>query len=148
MNCKEVKNNLIFYHYGELDKEQAQAIREHLAVCKTCARDYAKLSTVLNYAQAEAQTEPNPFIWTRIKAKLDKSAEYQPVPGWAKALQPVLLVALVVVGLFLGIQLGKMYTQPASYKTVAYELPDEQSLFISYNELDNTYLITDVDNNN
>ncbi len=141
MDCKQVKNNLIFYHYGELSPQQSEEIKKHLQTCQSCAADYQKLSAVLDYAAAEARSEPNPYIWTRVKARLEQSGEYTPVPAWVRVLQPVLLVALVVVGLFLGIQLGNLYTRPDLSGDLAMEQLENQDLFISLNSLDNSYFI-------
>jgi predicted anti-sigma-YlaC factor YlaD len=140
MTCKEVKKNLIFYHYGEIDKQKAKEIKEHLQNCKSCAAEYQKLQLALNYMDAEAKTQANPFIWTRIKARLEQAEQYQPLPKWVRVLQPVLLVILVVVGLFLGIQLGKLYTIPES-KYVAIAELEEQGLFVSIDQIDSPIIL-------
>jgi mannose/fructose/N-acetylgalactosamine-specific phosphotransferase system component IIC len=65
-----------------------------------------------DFIRDEKQTEPNPFLSTRIMAEVEKSqqTEIRIVPWW----QVVVFVASIVAVVFLGITLGNSYINTIS----------------------------------
>lgn len=64
----------------------------------------------------EKQTEPNPFLSTRVMAEIEKSQkpEVKKVPVW----QAVAVAASIAVVAFLGITIGNSYVDNASPELV------------------------------
>ncbi len=149
MTCKQVRNKLIFYIEKSLPPDEQKAVEEHLQHCAKCAQDYEKLAKALQFIETEKQTEPNPYLWTRIKAKLDApQAEKQPV--FSGLLQPVILTLLVVLGIFLGIKLGNLYVQPnpVSNITMSSKSVDYEDIFFTSNDIEQTYFLFDTEFSN
>ncbi|HOV71151.1 MAG TPA: hypothetical protein PLO31_02980 [Dysgonamonadaceae bacterium] len=79
-----------------------------------------------DFIRDEKQTEPNPFLTTRIMAEVEKmqQTEIKIVPWW----QIVVFVASIVAVVFLGITLGNSYINPIS---------QEITMNINDNEIEN-----------
>jgi mannose/fructose/N-acetylgalactosamine-specific phosphotransferase system component IIC len=79
-----------------------------------------------DFIRDEKQTEPNPFLTTRIMAEVEKmqQTEIKIVPWW----QVVVFVASIVAVVFLGITLGNSYINPIS---------QEITMNINDNEIEN-----------
>ena len=149
MTCKQVRNKLIFYIEKSLPPEEQKAVEEHLQQCAKCAQDYEKLAKALLFIETEKQTSPNPYLWTRIKAKIDApKAGKQPV--FSRILQPVILTLLVAIGIFLGIKLGNLYTQSNTTNTIAQysNSVDYNNIFVTSNDFEQTYYFFDAELSN
>ena len=113
MKCKIVHKRLIFYSNGELNSSENEEISTHLTNCKKCYNLYTELETTLNLINKKKNLSPNPFLYSRIRQKLDniESEKNQSVfnPVFKKVLQPVLLSCLLAIVLFSGIKLGNTY---------------------------------------
>jgi mannose/fructose/N-acetylgalactosamine-specific phosphotransferase system component IIC len=79
-----------------------------------------------DFIRDEKQTEPNPFLTTRIMAEVEKmqQTEMKIVPWW----QIVVFIASIVAVVFLGITLGNSYINPIS---------QEITMNINDNEIEN-----------
>ena len=112
MNCKTVFEKLISYSNGELNDPENEMLKTHLENCRSCNNLYTELETTLNLIEKKKTLEPNPFLYTRIKQRLDaiEHGTDRPVfiPIYKKVFQPVLLSFLLVSGMFLGIKLGNI----------------------------------------
>ena len=65
-------------------------------------------------------TEPDPFFYTRVKARIDNQKESWSVhSGWVRILQPVVLSLLLMVAIYTGIQIGYL---EASVKSESYAM--------------------------
>ena len=112
-NCKKIQRDLIFFFYKELPEVQYQIIEAHLQECKKCNLVFIKLQRTLSIIEIEKQTEVNPFIYTRIQQKIaqieNKQTETELSPIFKRIFQPILVAAVIVVGLLLGIFIGNHY---------------------------------------
>lgn len=112
MNCKTVSEKLISYSNGELSSSENDILKTHLENCGSCYHLYTEIETTLNLIEKRKTLEPNPFLYTRIKQRLDaiESGTDRPVfiPVYRKVLQPVLLSFLLASGVFFGIKLGNI----------------------------------------
>lgn len=113
MKCKTVHKKLIFYINDEFIGSENEEIKNHLKNCEKCCNLHTELKTTLNLIEKKKTVKPNPFLYTRIKQKLNEieSEKRQIVfkPVYKKILQPVLLSFLLAGGLFFGIKLGNTY---------------------------------------
>ncbi len=114
MKCKLVQNKLIFYSNGDLSSSENKEIKTHLQNCENCYALYTELETTLILIENKKTIEPNPFLYSRIKQKLDnleskkEQATFNPV--YKKILQPVILSFLLVIGLYSGVRLGNTFS--------------------------------------
>ncbi|MCD4792421.1 MAG: zf-HC2 domain-containing protein [Bacteroidales bacterium] len=113
MKCKNIHKKLIFFINDELTGSINEEIKIHLKGCKKCNNIYTALETTLNLVGKKKTIKPNPFLYTRIKQKLNeieiekKQAVFNPV--YKRVLQPVFLSLLLAAGIFTGIKLGSSY---------------------------------------
>lgn len=134
MNCKTVSKNLISYSNGELSNSENEIIKTHLKNCESCYNIYTEFEATLNLIEKKKTITPNPFIYTRIKQRLNNiengvgQSGFRPV--YRKVLQPVLLSFLLVSGVFIGIQLGNTYEIPRQEK-----LANQQTTEFYFNDL-------------
>jgi len=113
MECKKVHEKLIFYSYDELNSFENEGIKTHLQNCENCYNLYTELEATINLIKKKKNLEPNPFLYTRIKQKLEviENEKNQPVfsPAFIKVLQPVFLLFLLAISLISGIELGNTF---------------------------------------
>ncbi len=111
MNCKKTQKNLIFYINNELEKELSEKIKKHTDNCKTCSKAYEELKATLSLTEKTERLKPNPFLYTRIKQKLEEQNNKKKIPGFSinKILQPLIMSLLLILGISGGIKIGNMY---------------------------------------
>ena len=118
MKCKIVTEKLIFYLDNEIEEEEREQIKEHLAECNKCNELFNELTSVLEYTKLKEIPEVNPFLYTRIKQKLenykDDKAEILLSFIHRLQLQPIILSFLLIFGLAGGIKLGNLYDANSS----------------------------------
>lgn len=112
MNCKTVSEKLISYSNRELSVSENELLKTHLENCGSCQTLYAELEATLNLIEKRKSVKPNPFLYTRIKQRLE-ATEHRTnhpvyIPVYKKIVQPVLLSFLLVSGIFIGIKLGNI----------------------------------------
>jgi predicted anti-sigma-YlaC factor YlaD len=127
MNCKIIHKNLIFYLDGELSPEETKKTEEHLKECQSCYAFTEEMKKTLGIIQAEKITEVNPFIYTRIKTRLENQGttvtKAARKPVYQRILQPVVIAAGLFVGIYTGIEIGH-----APYRNEMKTLVAEQGL--------------------
>ncbi|MCK5823549.1 MAG: zf-HC2 domain-containing protein [Bacteroidales bacterium] len=127
MKCKKVNKNLIFYIDGDLSLKQNKEIEEHLSHCKKCSMLYNEIKLSLSVIENEKGIETNPYLYTRIKQRLEDINERSTNPVFAiqqkKLFQPVLVSFLIALGIFIGVSIGNNY--PLQENNIA-DTPSEQ----------------------
>jgi anti-sigma factor RsiW len=111
--CKELEENLVLFHYGDLADTERDALQVHLGSCAGCA-DYLKELTALLPLTIKTDEPPQTF-WTDYSRELrHKIAEASEKKSWRQRLgalfQPRLVpvfAAAAVVALALTLTLGK-----------------------------------------
>jgi hypothetical protein len=73
MDCSKVQEDLVHFHYGELDPGLVPRIEEHLLYCDECSRELDALECTLSFTRA-AKAPPLPEavrerLWARIEAR-------------------------------------------------------------------------------
>ncbi len=113
MKCNIVRKKLIYHLNDGLNSTENEEITTHLANCKNCYHLYTELEATINLTGKQKTLEPNPFLYTKIKQKLDniEIGKNQTVhtPVYKKVLQPVFLSFLLVLGLYSGIKIGNSF---------------------------------------
>ncbi len=108
MKCDKLHRDLIFYLEGGLDRERRNEISSHLHGCESCRNfaDYLELS--LSIIDKEKEPEVNPFLYTRIKQKIDNPRYRRSIfiTSAAKFLRPSVISIILIFGVFAGIKIG------------------------------------------
>lgn len=73
MRCEDVREELVHFHYGEVEPLVLERIEEHLGVCDHCARERDALVSTLSLTHG-AKAPPLPEavrerLWARVEAK-------------------------------------------------------------------------------
>lgn len=122
MECKTIHNKLIFYLDGELPLQEMEDIKKHLSECRECALFAGELKKMQDILTAEKSTEPNPFFYTRLKAKMEAAEAENQIHTWqntwTRILQPVLFSILLIAGVYFGSKIGK--PEPLNVAVAAY----------------------------
>ncbi len=111
--CAALEENLVLYHYGELDRTEGATLQAHLQNCAGCAGYLQELGSLLPLTVKTDQ--PPPSFWTdynrELRDKLDGTAEQK---SWRQALaafyQPRLVpvfAAAAIVALAMTFTLGR-----------------------------------------
>jgi len=137
MKHERCKQNLIPFLEGSLQEPELQEMEQHLGECASCRgfADYLKIT--FTTIESSRVTQPDPFFYTRVKAKMDKQEDsYTAKPGFSRILQPAVLTLLLVAATFTGIKIG---SSDWSLKTNGYVMENLEPLM---NELDSEPLET------
>lgn len=107
MKCRDVWNLIEPFVDGELDQSDAEKVQKHLAECKRCAAEAAKLSKVVGELSSVVEEELPPFFRTRVLAEL-KEVDKEKGPrrslklAWAISSVSVVALAAVLIWVFVG----------------------------------------------
>lgn len=117
MKCKVLHKKLIFFLEKELPENEIEQIKVHISECASCALFVEEMRKTLAVIAEERMPETNPFLYSRVKVKLEDHAEKSPAPGWLThlkpALQPIAFSVLLVLGIYSGFKIGYTAEQTA-----------------------------------
>jgi len=124
MKHKEILKKLLRYIDAELPSEEREEIQLHLKRCEQCRKDVRLLSGIWSLSQPVSRAQPSPFLWNKIAAQLEGKPQKEQLMHKAGAFirqtaRPALTAAIVVLGLFIGIQLGNHLIQEELYRPQA-----------------------------
>ena len=121
MNCSRVQDSFIDYQDGSLPADEAAQLRNHLASCPTCQREWSALQEITRKLDAlSTEVEPGPRLREQFYAMLETHQREADAPSpfvlarnridrffaallpAQPALQFALAVALLIGGLFAG----------------------------------------------
>lgn len=125
MNCVTCKNQVEAYLEGELSQGAGIQMEDHLSSCKECAALYRTMLLVNRITAEEKNVEPNPFLATRILARIEGLEEVRskrPNPFAQKVLKPVLISVSIAVAVFFGVLTGGIYQTDSIRGQVPVEL--------------------------
>ena len=110
MKCKTIHKNLIFLLDGDLPEKEMEQINTHLPGCEECSAFAEDLRKTLGIIEEEKTVESNPFLYTRLKARMESQAELEKIPFWkpvlVKVVQPVFFSLLLIAGVYIGYKIG------------------------------------------
>ena len=140
MKCKQIHKNLIFYIDGDLTSKKNKKIEEHLSVCENCSRLYQEMKSSLSVIENKKSIEINPYLYTRIKQRLDDINKNSTKSIFAtqqkRLLQPALITFIIALGVFIGVSIGNTYTfqnnNIADTQSEQYYINDLQQEHVEY----------------
>jgi len=119
MRCKQYREDIVLYLYGELSDQKSRELENHLETCSECGKDIAYTREVFHLME-EADTETQPqanwekcwgTIRTEIQENRPRPKHTALFPRWVPAAAAVTLVFA------LGIYLGRFW--PSSQPQIA-----------------------------
>ncbi len=125
MDCKSTEKKLIFFIENALNPEDAVVVAAHLEQCPDCRSKMEFLKETLSRVNMEKTVEVNPFLFTRIQARLEQTEKHET----RRILKPLAIAAALVMGVFFGILLGQLTMTPNATNfehEVAYLFQDHQ----------------------
>lgn len=113
MECQKVRDRFSSLLEGELNSSEEEAVREHLASCSECQKDFEKFKKTIRWLHSIEETEVPDRFFSEIRKKMDaqknmgfKAGKVR--PGWFNTLvqlrlpaQAVAMVAIVFLVLYL-----------------------------------------------
>ena len=133
MDCKNVKNNLVAYFFGELAKKEVKEIHQHLSGCESCLEeemDLRKTNRLMDKFQFEVLPE-------NFEAELHRKLKpYQKLKGIEKSgvrriVYAIAATLLITIGLEFFIFQFMRSTEPSIQFT---DVPTTQAVFKSGSE--------------
>ncbi|HYQ57643.1 MAG TPA: zf-HC2 domain-containing protein [Draconibacterium sp.] len=133
MKCNNVHNKLIFFLEKELPVTEMEQVQQHLDECSACALFAAEMKSTLHILESDKVRDENPFFFTRVKARLEKQNNKQPLtrPVLARVLQTVAFSIILLLGIYGGFKLGQ-----APKTAYADNSLSEQEMVPYWNELE------------
>jgi hypothetical protein len=137
--CPEFEQDLVLFHYGELERADSQRVAAHLKDCAACAHSLSGLARLL--PRTVLTDEPPAAFWSaysrELRHKLAELGERESWwRGWISGFHPWAMPALAtsaVVALALTFTLGKSFwqrqeTPPALDQQILEVLPMAENL--------------------
>lgn len=110
MNCRQCIREIDPFHDGTLAPDLRTQVRAHLAECSSCAGIYRLQVLIDKVVEHEKDILPDPFLATRIGARIENLNRQEPLPGYFsnRILRPVLITLSVAAAIFTGIIVGNL----------------------------------------
>jgi len=130
MTCNEVRENLVAYLHGELDKETVMGIHHHLSACEVCVQEEIALrrtNRLLDQFQFEALPD-------NFDAKLHRKIQQtQPASRKIKSdFRQIIYAIAATILIMLGIQfIGSRIFQSTQQSIHFKDFPTTQAIFKS-----------------
>jgi len=122
MNCNLCKENLEAYLEGRLPEDMKRSMRTHLEECSECNALFTSSVLIEKMVAGEREAEPNPFLHTRIMAKIGSMQETPVKQGiFSRVLQPALITMSLAAAIFAGLEAGSLFITADT----AYAVPEE-----------------------
>jgi len=122
MNCNEVNKHLIFYLEGSLSRDLSRQIGEHLGECTGCNEFAEVMRGSLSVLEDEKRIQPDPGFYGRVISRMESEKPLTASP-YRRIVQFAAAAAVIIFGIFSGINIAKFTTDYISYYEV--ELSDE-----------------------
>ncbi|MEA3504106.1 MAG: zf-HC2 domain-containing protein [Bacteroidota bacterium] len=107
MNCKDFEKNMIDFIEGALSKAMQIAMQEHIDNCNRCKRVFQDVKSTYSLLGNEDKPELKPFFMTRLEQRIENEKENGIPVVRLQWLYSTAAAAIVVIGLALGVTIGK-----------------------------------------
>jgi anti-sigma factor RsiW len=138
MKCAEIHKRLKSYLDGQLPGHEAEEIRQHISDCQSCSREAALLSRtwelLLELPDAPAAPDLVPATLSHLQAESQESLFDKIFRRFIALPVPAAATAALIVGLFIGAQLGTVISdmnvdikdaEDPLYLDIFHELPSQ-----------------------
>lgn len=73
MKCREVQDQLIEFYEGQLDRRDAEQIRNHLGMCPRCKEDLRAIEKVIGGLKSQCLPDPGAAFWRDFPKRVRKA---------------------------------------------------------------------------
>jgi hypothetical protein len=155
MNCKEIKENFIFYVEGSLNPAKSSQFQKHLEGCGECRSSYLFIKETLWVIEKEKTRDTNPYFSMKVVERLKIQSGPKQITwyfSFGKVYKPSLVFLLTGLAIYAGILIGGSFSQKfernssmdsrtEQFQTVA------DAYFLNDLEIENIETILITDNN-
>ena len=128
MNCNFVRDNLVAYIHGELDKRAVMQIHQHLSTCEVCVQEEIELrrtNRLLDQYQFEALPDYFDEQLHRKLKQVEKPHEKNH-SDFRRIVYAIAATIIIMIGIqFFGSRILQSTRQPAHFK----DFPTTQAIF-------------------
>ena len=114
MKCNCLNSDLILYAEGSLPPERSDDLESHIAECSECHEFLSFLMKSMTLVESDKETAQNPFLYTRIIAKLEAD-EKQSWFQLKRVIPALAFSTILIAGVMAGINIGKLYSANSAY---------------------------------
>ncbi|HPY67707.1 MAG TPA: zf-HC2 domain-containing protein [Bacteroidales bacterium] len=122
MNCQLCQEKLDAYLEGTLPSDMKTQVDSHLNGCKTCKHFYNILFLADRVIDSEKKLEPDPFLVTRVMAKIENKETSVSENLFIKILRPVLITSSLAAAILFGVMLGNLSLPENNIRAIPAEL--------------------------
>ena len=72
MNCEDIQKQLKAFQSTDMDEQNKNEIQIHVNSCQKCSRYLQQLTRLSEVVQAWKGMEPSPYLWKKVKSRLNK----------------------------------------------------------------------------
>ncbi|GEM_PF-3714761 len=138
MNCKDINRAIIKYGTDP----DIPGFKDHISNCNNCKRLIEMINVTIDEGSKQVNAEPDPFLFTRIEAKMERSVYRKPQLKLANYL--VVATVIFVISVFSGVFVGSNFVDTSSAIASSEIEMNEYLLFEDLdNSLENDILLTD-----
>jgi anti-sigma factor RsiW len=112
MNCKEIRENLVYLIDRELPPDKEEFVRNHLQTCAACKEAFVKLEQTWLLIGKQKIRETNPDFSLRVMEQIRIAANPQRKTVFSPGmliLQPAWRLALAGLAIIIGMVLGESF---------------------------------------
>ncbi|HPK04750.1 MAG TPA: zf-HC2 domain-containing protein [Bacteroidales bacterium] len=143
MNCKRIKQYLIFLADGSLDAELAGKVREHLKQCKQCNHAFREIQEIFDIAGSLEPVKVDSWFTDRVEQEfLSLQNEKSKFKIWYNKRVNYLKMVPVAASLIIALGLGIIIGSELSDKTAANEVVEYPQYIYDNLITDNLYQIS------
>ncbi len=130
MNCQLCQEKLDAYREGTLPSDMKTQLESHLKECETCNQMYIIQILTDRVIGSEKSLEPDPFIITRVMAKIEDKETSVSENLFTKILRPVLITSSLAAAVLFGVMIGNLSLPGNNTRAIPAELAmiDDASL--------------------
>jgi len=114
MRCRKARKEISTLTDGEVGERERERIASHIKTCKSCEEEFETLSALSVLLEKGQETiKPSPYFWNKLEQRIVQAEESKSVFGeflerLRQAFIPATVTAVLIIGSFIGIQLGEV----------------------------------------
>ncbi len=135
MDYKTFEKYLWDFVKGTAPKDIAEQMQLFIEKNSKAKQDYLYLKGIMQYIENQKQTEPNPFLETRILQKIEQLQNTtKSLELFLTKFKVAIATAVVIIGIGLGFLFGNFYTKSL-----------EKNIPLAYQDDDLFYVVSQID---
>ena len=128
MDCKKFQTKIIVLHDEQMTENEKKEMRDHMMGCPDCTKAYIVLSEALDILVQEKNIQPQPYLFSRIKTRLDSTRTVQrPTKTLLAKMQPAMFIFLLIISVYIGTTVGYSFSKKIEIQSYTNEI----SLYIN-----------------